>query len=197
MLENYEHHVFVSYPRRGDVMDWLRNHLFPVLKRRLESEMAEEPRVFVDKDIDTGSDWPDFLAHALHRSCCLLTVWSPQFFRSKWCLAEWESMRKREEQLGLRTPENPKGLVYPVVFADGDSFPSEAKRIQAQLDLRDFAYPYPQFKEAAKYLDFHDKVGHVAQELVEMLGRTPQWDSEWESYRPEPEETSDVSFRRL
>lgn len=178
-------------------MDWVRNHLCPVLRRQLESEMNEEPRVFVDEDIDTGSAWPELLARKLHRSCCLLTVWTPQFFRSKWCLAEWKSMQLREQRLGLLTTENPKGLVYPVVFADGDFFPEEAKRIQSRLDLRDYAYPYLQFRESAKYLDFHDKVRQVAQELVRMLGRTPAWDSNWESFRPEPETPLAVSFKRL
>jgi len=197
VLESYEHHVFLSYPRTGDVPDWVRNHLYPVLMRQLESEMSEDPRVFVDETIDTGSVWSDALYRALHRSCCLLAVWTPQFFRSKWCIAEWQTMLRREERLKLGTRENPIGLVYPVVFADGESFPDEARRRQAKLDMRDYAYPYPQFKTTVKYLEFHDKVGVVARELVAMLNRTPTWDPAWESVRPEPAPPDVGSFKRL
>lgn len=197
VLKDYDHHIFISYPRGGDAAEWLHNHLCPVLKNQLDNEMPEEPRIFVDESIDKGSEWTMVLERALHRSCCLLTVWTPQFFRSKWCLAEWETMRLREQRLGLRTADKPNGLVYPLVFADGNCFPQEAKRIQSRLDLHDYAYPYLQFKTTAKYLDFHDKVRQVARELVKMLAYAPAWDPEWESCKPEPNEPLSIPFRRL
>jgi len=38
-------------------------------------------------------------------------------------------MLARERALGLSTVQNPLGLVYPVVFADGVHFPQEARDV--------------------------------------------------------------------
>ena len=61
-------------------------------------------------------------------------------------MSAWKSMAKREERLGYRTPENPTGLVYPVVFFDGEHFSPEARRIQSR-DLRQWSSPYLSFRE--------------------------------------------------
>jgi TIR domain len=198
MIASYQYHIFLSYSRRGDVPEWVKNHFLPVLERRLEAEFDETPRIFLDEQIDTGADWPITLADALHRSYCLLAIWSPSYFRSRWCMAEWQTMRVREEQLGLRTSANPSGLVYPVVYSDGDTFPVEAKRIQHRKDLKDYAYPYPQFRNSEKYLEFHDQVARIAQELVNLFNDSiPPWNPDWSICTPDPEPEPVYLFKRL
>src|SRR5262245_60206696 len=112
MRKGYQHHFFISYSRSGDVPDWLDNHFLPVLTNRLIAVMDENPKIFVDKRIETGSDWPEVLANALRRSCYMVAIWTPHYFRSRWCLAEWESMRFRERQLKTLSTSTKKGLVY-------------------------------------------------------------------------------------
>ncbi len=197
MKEGYKYHLFISYSRSGDVPDWLRNHFLPVLENCLDTELNEEPQIFVDTDIETGSPWPDALAEALHRSCFLLSIWTPRYFRSKWCLAEWRTMLAREKQLGSQAQGDAPWLTYPVIFGDGEHFPDKAKRIQFRRDLSEFAYPYPQFRTTEKYLAFHDVMREVAGELASRFAQIPTWDPNWESMKPDPEEPSTPRFPRI
>src|SRR4051812_9238611 len=75
--DGYEYEVFVSYRRNGNVRDWVRNHLHPLLVRCLEDELPGRPRVFLDVEQEIGGDWPSTLVTALSRSKLLLAVWSP------------------------------------------------------------------------------------------------------------------------
>jgi hypothetical protein len=124
--DGYEYDVFISYRRADPVGGWVQNHFFPLLEMWLCESFppGQDPKVYIDKKIETGAEWDEALRYALLRSRCLVSVWSPQYFGRKWCLAEWRSMRERERV--LRERNNPKlKLVYPVKFNDGDSFPPE------------------------------------------------------------------------
>jgi hypothetical protein len=196
MKAGYRHHVFVSYSRKDNVPEWLREHFLPLLINRLGAVLGEDPDIFCDQRIEVGSDWPDALAEALNRSCCMLAVWSPRYFRSPWCIAEWETMLAREKQLGLKTDGSP-GLVYPVVYSDGDYFPEAANRTQQKIDLREYSYPYPQFRNSEKYLVFHDRVAEIANDLEGWLRLTPAWSADWISLRPDVAPLRPPRFRRL
>jgi len=158
--------------------------------------LGEDPEVFFDGQLEVGADWPEALAEALNYSCCMVAVWSPTYFRSKWCMAEWQTMSAREQEFGIKLDGLP-GLVYPVVYSDGDYFPEEAKRTQQKRDLQDYAYPYAQFKNSEKYLIFHDKVAEIAKDLEKWLRRIPDYSSDWQSVRPEPTAPYLPKFRRL
>jgi len=107
-----------------------------MLEQRLPDCMPvdHDTKIFVDLKIETGSAWPDELRHALKTSRCILAVWSPEYFRSEWCLAEWHTFREREKVANMISNSNSRGLIYPVKFADGDHFPQAAKDVQ-QRDL--------------------------------------------------------------
>ena len=179
MEQGYEYHVFVSYRRSGDVGEWVNNHFHPLLVRRLEALLNEEPRVFIDREMDIGTDWPSRLSDALHKSCCMVAVWSPSYFRSKWCLAEWQTIVERERMEGLKAPPSHAGLTYPVVYSDGDSFPAEAQAVQSRLDMHDFAYPFEQFRKSEKYLAFFDRMHEVAEDVTARLRTAPVWNADW------------------
>jgi len=197
LIDGYKHHVFVSYARSGDIPGWLHTHFVPVLTNRLEAILDEDPDIFVDQKIEVGTDWPDVLDEALNQSCCMIAVWSPKYFRSKWCLAEWETMLAREEKLGLKSNGSP-GLVYPVVYSGGKSFPEIARRTQQRVDLSGYAYPYPQFRNTDKFLAFHDKVSEIADDLQQWLDNVPPWSPDWERIKkPEMSEPDPPRFRRL
>ena len=197
MLPDYYYHIFISYSRLGDVPGWVHTHFLPVLTNRMDAVWNESPQIFIDQKIDVGSDWPEDLANALHHSCCMLAIWSPSFFRSKWCMAEWETMLAREQQTGLRSRGHTMGLVYPVVFSDGEYFPEAAKRTQSKFDLKDYTYPYPQFRNTPEYLKFHDKMTEVANGLVRLLQEVPPWNAAWTVVRPPPNTLDEPRFKRL
>ena len=92
--ENYRYDVFLSYRRRWPVDDWVKHHFYPALKGWLGESLQREPDIFFDAEsINTGTDWPTELQQAHTHSRCLLPVWTRLYFASKWCSAEWRSVR--------------------------------------------------------------------------------------------------------
>ena len=170
----YTYDVFVSYPHKQPAMDWVKNHFYPLLEQWLPNGLPieHETRIFVDWDeIETGSAWPAKLSQALKRSRCILPIWSPDYFRSAWCMAEWKTMMVREQLLGLRTEQRPEGLVFPVVFFDGEHFPEEARQVQYR-DLRKWNSPHPGFRETVHYVEFD-------RQMWSLTGRYNCWLMSW------------------
>lgn len=130
----YEFEVFLSYRRSlangrpSAEREWVQDIFFPELERRF-AVCHPQARIFLDTELETGVQWPEALKQGLLRSRFLLPVWSAGYFTSAWCMTEWDSMRAREEQLGLGR-DGDAGLVFPVVFGDGRYFPEAAQNTQ-------------------------------------------------------------------
>ena len=192
----YEYDIFLSYPRKGQVCPWVHNHFLPLLRECLDSHLENEPRIFVDTAQPTGVQWPQNIKDALLHSQLLVAVWTPPYFRSQWCLAEWNTMLERESKL-QHSGNNPhRGLVYPVVYSDGDHFDQRAKATQYRGDLTRFTYPYPCFKESSKYLLFHDAMMSIAEEIERHLLEIPGWQADWPFVEPDTIATSRMSLPR-
>ena len=182
---SYEYDIFVSYRRTPPVSTWVQNHLRPQLEQWLGAAMTTQPRIFLDVDLETGAVWPEALRHALSRSRFLVPVWSPAYFTSAWCLAEYRTMRAREDLLNLRSSHNPEGLIFPIRFNDGAAFPHEAQEIQ-QCDLSRWTYSAPSFAHTVEYVEFERAVRALAEEISEKLPNAPAWNAAWPAETPEP-----------
>ncbi len=172
----YDFDVFLSYRRRGPALDWVQNHFFPKLRGWLEQYWPEDlgaengrPRIAKDDEMEAGARWPARLREMHGGSKVMVAVLSQEYFRSPWCLAEWEGMRAREKKIGLKT----KGLVYPVLFC-GD--PSDLPRDAASRQCVDFSAmntPDEIFRKHASYVDFDRAMQKVARDVVTMVRRAP------------------------
>ena len=182
----YEFDIFLSYRRsgRGNACQWVHNHFYPLLLDCLTDQVGWEPRIFIDLAAETGSDWPSLLEDALLRSKMLVAVWSPPYFRSAWCLAEWESMQARERALNLGQPSRPNGLIYPIIFSDSDNFPPAALRRQAR-DLKPWSNPFLAYRESHGYDALYREMQDIAIEIGQMLTRAPIWRPGWPIHRPD------------
>lgn len=147
---SYEFDIFVSYRRSSTVGQWVRSHLVPRLEARLDDVAPGKVRISCDAQMESGVRWPDELRRRLRLSGLLLAVWSADYFRSPWCVAEWKSFKERETLLKMFQDQNPRGLVYPVRYADGDYFDSEAQQTQCRKDFSKLNYPDDVFKLSAK-----------------------------------------------
>jgi TIR domain len=191
----YEYDIFVSYRRSITQGPWVANHFVPLLEARLNDIAPKPVRVFWDGRMEDGVKFPDELKSRLRTSRLLLSVWSADYFRSTWCMAEWQSFRKREKMLGLFSAEHPQGLVYPIRYADGEYFHRDAKETQCRKDFTSLNFPDEIFKKTIKYLEFDVLVQEVANDLVIRLGAVPPWNSGFPIVEPRP--MKQVNLKRV
>ncbi len=184
MIEGYEYDIFLSYKRAGNVPGWVVNHFYPLLRDALTDLRPSPPRIFLDEQMEAGVHWPNALARALRRSRYMVAVWSVPYFESAWCMAEWRSMLLRMQLLGLGTEADPQGLVYPVVFADGEFFPEEARVWLDKWDLSRWAVPFPGFRDTPVYHEFYHAVNALAARVAARLDAAPAWQPDWPVIRP-------------
>ncbi|MFK3968889.1 toll/interleukin-1 receptor domain-containing protein [Ensifer adhaerens] len=171
---SYVWDVFLSYPRSQQVLPWIERHFLPMFYGHLEGILPHKPQIFVDSAQPTGVQWPQHIQTALLRSRVMVAVWTPPYFRSAWCMAEWESMLEREAFLAREGIPHPDGLVYPLVFSDGKNFDPRAKKTQSR-DLSKLNYHHECFRDSLKYLDFDDAVRTIAEEIEDRIIAAPEW----------------------
>lgn len=192
----YEYDVFLSYTRAAGAQEWVEQCFWPQLRDALENHMARSPSVFVDfRSIETGSEWPEVLERALKHSRVLVAVWSPPYFRSGWCVAEWQSMRRRQLDESASMGRELR-LIHPIVFADGDHFPAEAKSAQRR-DFSDWNLPPRPFQQSQEYLEFAKAVKDFADHLARQIDQAPEWSPTWSVVRPTPEPPVSAELPRL
>lgn len=182
----YEYDIFISYRRSPTVGEWVKNHFLPRLSARIDDVASEPIRIFCDRQIASGANWPDQLKLNLKRSKLLLCVWSADYFRSPWCMAEWESFKRREEMFGLFSEDQPNGLVCPVRFADGRHYHPAASVTQCVKDFSSLNFPDLVFREAAAYLEFDRAIQELASILLDQLETPPDWHNDFPISEPEP-----------
>ena len=193
----YEFDIFMSYPHAGHVGPWVKNHFLPELRNCLDIHLADNVRIFVDSEQPTGVQWPENTKNALLKSRLLVAVWTPPYFRSDWCVAEWSSMLERQKKLEQDGSTLNRGLVYPVVYSDGKHFHTRAKETQYRRDLSKYTCPYPCFKESVTYLEFHQTVMEIAQEIEKHLEEVPDWQPNWPIVPPEPLPANPINLAGL
>ncbi|HEX5401310.1 MAG TPA: TIR domain-containing protein [Pseudonocardiaceae bacterium] len=191
MARVYEYDLYISYHRDGGTVPaWVRTHFYPRLSELLEDNVDRKVKIFFDEHVRGGVLWAPELRSALQRTRILVPVCSPAYFGSEWCLAEWHSMAKREQLVGMATQAR---LIYPVIFCDSRNFPTYAHERRMQ-DLKKWNLPYPQFQETLAYLDFHSAVERIALELVDLIEQAPTWQPDWPVVLPpaDPPPTSSL-----
>jgi TIR domain len=195
MPQDYLYDVFISYRHEPPVLDWLNNHFYELLSRWLPSTLHAAPKIFIDTQVEKGAVWPAALREALKMSRCLLTIWSPEYFRSHWCLAEWKSMQKREKLLRLNPAR--AGLIYPVVFSgDKELFPPRALETQHK-DLRQWNTPEPVLRSSVEWIAFDKEVQNLCRDLARIIQRAPAWRRNWPVETPRAAQNVAVRLPRL
>lgn len=183
----YKYDIFISYVRAPSMGPWMHTHFHPKLKERLDDLSGPRREIFCDESMNDGVNLTAKLKNTIRDSALLVSVWSASYFRSKWCMAEWQSFRKRDEKLGMFGQDNPSSLIYPILYAGSvDDFHPDARAPLWKKDFSELNYPEPVFKESVDYLKFDDLVKQVARDLAARLKALPPWDEAFPIVDPEP-----------
>ena len=166
----YDYDAFFSYKRDEESDKWheiVKNKLAFWLRQELGKQ---DVRIFFDsKEIRTGDQWRTTIADALKRSRCIICVWSPLYFQSKWCVSEWKTFEARGQTFK-------KDLIVPASFFDGEHFPKKAKDAQF-LDFSEFASTMPSFWGTNRADEFETKrLRPFAHDLAKKIKNAPPYD---------------------
>lgn len=108
----------------------------------------------------------------------MVCVWAPQYFRSKWCVAEFDAMLARQDALA----PGARPIIYPIVYQDGDCFPAEARALTYGYKLESrHRHPEPAFRTTQSWFALSERVQTMAVELAKMIGSAPPWQASWPS----------------
>jgi hypothetical protein len=107
-VSTHEWDVFISYA--SEDAGWVRGELYPAL-RALYTRNGGHPSIFVDierEGIPPGTNWMDFLAHAVSHSRYFVAVYSSHYFRKEVC----------DLEITWALQLNPKGTgaIVPIVL---------------------------------------------------------------------------------
>ena len=178
----YRYDVFVSYKREPSnkrlVTPWLQQVLDRVEYWLRQELGGERVGIFFDEEsIEVGDNWPDEIRDALLSSKCLLPVWSPEYFRSTWCVAEWRSFLRREKLISDRGQTTYR-LIVPIKFHDGHWFPAEAQRVQ-QLDLSSYTATTQAFWTSQRADELDQRIKRFVPNLARVVSEAPPYEAGW------------------
>jgi len=166
----YQFDAFFSYKRDPESDDWherAKDKLTFWLKQYLG---RSDVSIFFDReDIRTGARWHMRLTEALKTSRCLVCLWSPLYFTSKWCVSEWKTFEVRSKESG-------RDLVLPAAYFDGQTFPRDARAVQFR-DFSKYASTMPRFWETEAAVRFEDVcLRPFSDDVADAIRRAPTYD---------------------
>jgi hypothetical protein len=169
MEDLYQFDVFFSYKRDPRSQEWV-SRVKDCLDYWLRQEVGRS-RIFFDaQSIDVGFPWPEAIRDALLSSRCMVGIWSAEYFRSGWCLTEWRSFQRREIETKI------DGLILPLKYHDGESFPEDARRMKYR-DISRFASIMSSFWATSRAVELEDEIRQFAVDLARALERAPKFGS--------------------
>jgi TIR domain len=176
---DYQFDVFLSYLRQKPCDGWVRDHFLPYFQFQLGNALNRPLTIFVDTDeIHVGQKWPNRLREALAHSRCLVGIWTPLYFHSKWCRIESAIFAHREKQLGIGQNDDSDGLIAGIKVNDGIHFPEFAKESQ-YADFERYFFDGPGFTKSERYVEFQEAIPPLCTDVARIIDNVPAWSEEW------------------
>ncbi|MEO6406229.1 MAG: toll/interleukin-1 receptor domain-containing protein [Ferruginibacter sp.] len=179
---DYAYDVFISYKRGRINEQWLNEIFFPFFQDYLNNELPHEPKIFIDTTgLTPGVDFSNELFNNLLLSKCMVSIWSPPYFRrSEWCIKEFLTMKYRQEQYKLCSTTTPKTLIWPVIYREVVPLPPIAGKL-SYLDYSEFNVVGEAFTRSDKYIKFQEKLQDDIRSIAEIITNVPALDDSLET----------------
>lgn len=192
----YEFEVFVSY-RRGECLRpggaiqlaeegrWVHDVFLPDFRARLD-HYYPGARLAFDAALPYGATWDPKLQAWLKCSKCMVAIWSPMYFRSKYCRSELHSMLERERALAEDGAGAAPRLVIPLAFADGQWFDDEAKARQWAKDFASFSGFVKPIQHEKRRHAFVRALDRLCEQVCQAIQAAPAWQENFPWVEVEP-----------
>lgn len=182
----YQYDFFLSFPRDCTAGDWVVKIFHPLLKECFRDECANLPKVYCFTSQSEAVYWPHELQNALMGSRFMISILTPPYFyESRWCRAEWETMKAREAAIGWGSIAEPRSLIFPIAYSGVNALPESVRQIRGEYDFSAYALPDEQFRNTAAYLDMRTKMRNLARKLDILRETAPTWNEKWPFKRPD------------
>lgn len=167
----YKYDIFLSY-HRGTVSDDWVNRLVEILTSYVSSYLGREVVIFFDReDVLSSTSTHAALADALRKSRCMVCLWSPRYFSSDWCITEWETFLRREEEVNQK-------LIIPARIHGGEHFPVRAKEIQ-MADFSQYFSLASAFWESQLAVEFEKQLKPFSENVAATLQSSPEFSDDF------------------
>jgi hypothetical protein len=179
----YVNDVFISYKRGRINEQWVEENFLPMFEELLDNALPHKPRIFVDKTaLAPGVDFSNALFYNLIFSKCIVSIWSPPYFRrSEWCVKEFLTTKFKQDVLfQLNEQTQPTALIWPVIFRKLTAIPPIANRM-SYLDYSDFAIVGDDFFKSPLYTKLQQRMINDIPSIAEMIVNAPVLDPKWET----------------
>ena len=171
----YKNDVFISYNHR--YQSWVQDNFYKLFEQELSEKVGYKVKIFIDyQEIKSGDDWNHRIKNELIHSKCLVSIYSPSYFLSEWCVKEFAIMDFRQKECGFRTLENPRSIISPINICDGEHFPKYATDIQYK-DFRN--YRWDGIKKTKLYLPFQKTIAQYVEDVSNAIQIAPTWNQNW------------------
>jgi hypothetical protein len=176
---DYQYDVFISYSRKFLDGEWVKDIFYPLFKSYVDEALNREVKIFIDfQEIQSGNDWNLKIRNALIKSRVMVAIFSPSYFRSKWCMLEFSTINHRQKELGFLTLENPTGLIVPIKIFDGEHFPEYAKDLQI-FDCIDYNRVGEGMKKTERYIELQGKLQEWIYHVATAFEKAPVFNETW------------------
>jgi TIR domain len=186
-MPDYEFDVFVSYENDHLMTQWVVEEFMPLFRTLVRQEIGgrtgRATRLFFaykQEDfpnlphdfkaevvgIPLGVTWEEALDSAIRKSRCMVGLWNPTYFQSRYCNREWRSFQSRAVATGQRT-------VFGASCYDGEYFPAQAQQLQT-TEVKKFFLSFGRgLREAQNYVEFRNAVELLARNTADAACNAP------------------------
>ena len=178
----YLYDVFISYKRGKINEQWLQQIFLPFFEDSLNNELPHQPSIFIDTTgLTPGVDFSNELFMNLLHSKCMVSFWSPPYFRkSEWCIKEFLTMKYMQEYYHLNAGTTPRTLIWPILYREIAPLPELASQI-SYLDYSEFNVVGEAFFKSDKFLKFQEKLQKDILSIVDIINHAPAMDPFFET----------------
>jgi len=174
---DYIYDVFVSYTRDHPVGTWVKERFMRDFVGFLSDALERRAEVFFDQEaIAAGDDWEEKLRWGLKVSRVLVAVCSGRYFKdSQYCSMEWSSFG--DVFLDESNPESKINRPrVPLRYSDGNTFPPEAKALQAADFFNANSIIEAFYKNDVRAIAYEDNLRALSQAVARKIEMAPPFD---------------------
>ncbi len=167
----YKYEIFLSYD--NSVERWVKKYFLESLKFWL-SDLSEYPFKIYENISENTLDARIALAY----SKCLITLWTPEYFKKNWWKYEFQAMHYRQAGTGVK-------VIIPVILQSEKKFLPDYiknKDIIPRFYFNNYIVPenYVEgFGKTAIGIEFHFKMKEPAEKVLEVMNQAPELRHEW------------------